>query len=194
MSDPRDDLYTEALEEAYASAPAGVDALDTLEFRHPALGEPRRFVLDHGEKIGESEADARGHTQDIYGRMLRLEADAPEDGGDLVMFIATAFEVRRPASEQNRPPELAILLDNVPGDLMAALGPAAASGEPVEVVYREYLADDPDTVHYMLRGLMLKRVAVTQLRIEGRFGFGDLFNRSFPNAVYSIEESPSLGS
>ena len=193
MTDIRDELWSEAIEEAYASAPAGVDALDTLEIRHPLLDQPYRFVLDHGEKIGETAADEQGHTQDIYGRMLRLEAEAAENGGELVGFIATAFEVRRPASEQNRPPELAIILDNVPGTLMEALGPAAASGEPVGMIYREYLADDPDTVHYRLGGLTLRRVAVNQLRIEGRVGFLDLFNRSFPNAVYSAEETPSLG-
>ncbi|MBX3488859.1 DUF1833 family protein [Parvibaculum sp.] len=187
------DLHSEALEEAYASAPAGVEGWETIEVRHPLLPAPARFVLDHGEKIGETEPDAAGHTQDIYGRMLRLEDGAPEDGGELVMFIATAFEVRRPSSEANRPPELAILLDNVPGDLMDVLGPAAASGEPASLTYREYLTDDPDTVHYRLAGLTLKRVAVTQLRIEGRVGFMDLFNRSFPNAEYTIEETPSLG-
>jgi hypothetical protein len=187
------DLHSEALEEAYASAPAGVESWDTIELRHPLLPSPGRFVLDHGEKVGETEPDDAGHCQDIYGRMLRLEEDAPEDGGELVMFIATAFEVRRPSSEANRPPELSILLDNVPGDLMAMLGPASASGVPVELTYREYLTDDPDTVHYRLGGLSLKRVAVTQLRIEGRVGFMDLFNRSFPNAEYSTEETPSLG-
>lgn len=187
------DIWSEALEEAYASAPAGVVAWDTLELRHPLLDRTYRFVLDEGEKIGETDADEHGNTQDIYGRLLRIEEDADEDAGELVEFIATAFEVRLPASEADRPPEMSIILDNVSGDLMKAMGPAASSGEPVEVTYREYLSDDPDTVHYRLTGLSLKKVGVTTLRVEGKISFMGLHSRSFPNAPYNRTENPTLG-
>ena len=187
------DIWTEAIEEAYASAPAGVAAWDTLELRHPMLDAPQRFVLDHGEKIGETEPDDFGNTQDIHGRLLRLEADAPVNAGETVAFLATAFEVRRPESSADRPPEMAIILDNVPGDLMAAFGPAAASGQEVDLTYREYLSDDPDTVHYRLSGLTLKKVGVTSLRIEGRIGFSGLFTKSFPDAWFNARDNKTLG-
>ena len=187
------DIWTEALEEAYASVPSGVIAWDTLELRHPMLDRTYRFVLDEGEKIGETEADEYGTTQDIYGRVLRLEDDAPENAGELADFIATAFEVRLPASEADRPPEMSIVLDNVPGDLMKAMGPAAASGEAVDLTYREYLSDDPDTVHYRLTGLSLRKVGVTTLRIEGKIIFMGLHSRSFPGAFYNASDNPSAG-
>lgn len=187
------DIWSEAIEEAYASAPAGVAAWDTLELRHPLLDRPYRFVLDEGEKIGETEPDENGKTQDIYGRVLRLEDDAPEDAGELVEFIATAFEVRLPASEADRPPEMSIVLDNVPGDLMKAMGPAAASGQAVELTYREYLSDDPDTVHYRLTGLSLRKVGVTTLRVEGKITFMGLHSRSFPGAFYNATDNATLG-
>lgn len=186
------DLASEALEEAYASAPVGIDVWETIEIRHPELAVPARFVLDHGEKIGESEADQHGNTQDIYGRLCRLEEDAPAGAGEWVSFLATAFEVQHPDSAPNRPPELALILNNVPGDIMSALGPAAASGQAIEVTYREFLSDDPGTVHYRLAGLTLKRVGVTALRVEGRIGFGDLFNKVFPARFYNVIDNPSL--
>lgn len=186
------DIWTEAVEEAYASSPAGVAAWDTLELRHPMLDAPQRFVLDHGEKIGETEPDSYGNTQDIYGRLLRLEEDAPENAGEIVAFLATAFEVRRPRSEAGKPPEMAIVLDNVPATLMAALGPAAASGAAVSLTYREYLSDDPDTVHFTLRDLELRRVGVTALRIEGKIGFMGLFSKVFPGAFYNAKDNKTL--
>lgn len=185
------DLMSEALEEAYASAPANVVAWDTLEIRHAALDQPARFLLDDGEKIGEEEQED-GTTQDVYGRMLTLEEDAPVNPGEAVAFLATAFEVQRPEAAENRAPEMSILIDNVPAEMMAALGPAAASGEAVDVTYREYLSDDPGTVHYRLTGLTLRRAGVTALRIEGRLGLTDLFNRSFPGAYYNATDNPSL--
>lgn len=187
------DAWSDALEEAYASAPAGIIAWSTLELRHPLLDQPYRFVLDDGEQIGETAPDALGNTQDIYGRMLRLEADAAENAGELVAFIATAFEVRLPASEADRPPEMSVILDNVSGDLMKALGPAAASGQPVELTYREYLSDDADTVHYRLTGLSLRKVGVTMLRVEGKISFLGLHSKSFPNAPYNAIDNRTLG-
>ncbi|MEW6092288.1 MAG: DUF1833 family protein [Pseudomonadota bacterium] len=186
------DLLSDALEEAYASAPIGIDVWETIEIRHSELSIPARFVLDHGEKIGETAPDAHGQTQDIYGRMVKLEADAPADAGEWVSFLATAFEVQHPDSAPNRPPEMALILNNVPGDIMAALGPAAASGEGVDVTYREFLSDDPETLHFRLTGLTLKRVGVTALRVEGRIGFGDLFNKVFPASFYNVNDNPSL--
>ncbi len=185
------DIWTEALEEAYASAPAGVESWDTLEINHPAFESPVRVVLDYGEKIGEID-DGDGYTQDVYGRMLKLEGDAPFDPGETVAFLATAFEVRRPDQSPEHAPEMSIMIDNVPGDLMAALGPAATSGQSVDVIYREYLSDDPDTVHFRIAGLKLHRVSATTLRIEGRLGFTDLFRRSFPNEYYNAADNPSL--
>lgn len=185
------DIWTEALEEAYASAPAGVESWDTLEINHPAFESPVRVVLDYGEKIGEID-DGDGYTQDVYGRMLKLEGDAPFDPGETVAFLATAFEVRRPDQSPEHAPEMSIMIDNVPGALMAALGPAATSGQSVDVIYREYLSDDPDTVHFRIAGLKLHRVSATTLRIEGRLGFTDLFRRSFPNEYYNAADNPSL--
>lgn len=186
------DALSEAIEEAYASAPADIEAWETLELRHPELAEPARFVLDAGVKIGETEEDEDGHTQDIYGRMLTLEEDAPVNAGESVAFLATAFEVRQPESAEGRAPEMGILLDNVPATLMAALGPAAASGQKVDLIYREYLSDDLDTVHFRLTGLTLRRVNVTMLRIEGRISFGDLFRKSFPDAYYNASDNATL--
>lgn len=180
------DPWSAAIEEAYASAPAGVAIWPTLELHHPSFDTPARIVVDHGEEISGEPG--------VRGRRLRLEEDAPVNAGEIVTFVAAAVEATLPASEDGQAPEMSIAIDNVSGRLMPALNAAVASADPISVIYREYLADDPDTVHYRLEGMTLRRVTASMVRIEGKAGFLDMFNMSFPNASYAADEHPSLAS
>ncbi len=179
------DPWSAAIKEAYASAPSGEVIWPTLELRHPTLPVPARIVVDHGEKLGDDPL--------VYGRMLRIEADAPVDAGEVVLFVSCNLQAVPPANEENQGPEMTLSIDNVPGDLMEALNNAVTTMAPIDVVYREYMKDDPDTVHFMLEGMTLSRVTANMFRIEGKAGFLDLFNRQFL-VDYSAEEHPSLAS
>ena len=106
MPDP---ALSQALKEAFASAPAGTVVLDTLEIWHPTFDEPIRVVRDHADLTA------------------RLEAGAPRDGGKRVTFAALAFEFSPPPVDTAPVPEITVTLDNVGSDITDALEGAAVS-------------------------------------------------------------------
>jgi len=177
------DAWSDAIKEAYASAPVDVVIWPTLELNHPTFNEPARVVVDQGELMPGDPP--------VWGRRLRIEAGAPVDAGQLVTFLACNLTATLPAADEKQAPEMSISLDNVPGLLMQALDQAVTTSDPIDVIYREYMADDPDTVHFKLDGLTLRRVTATMVRIEGKAGFLDLFNRQFLTD-YTSQEFPSL--
>lgn len=179
-----DPEITAALEEAYASAP-DIPVWHTLELNHPTFPEPARVILDHGEMLSEDPV--------AWGRRLRLEADAPADAGELVTFLAAGISITLPGYKEGQQPELTISVDNVSGSLVPLLKSAIALAEPISVYYREYLANDPDTVHWRLRGMTLRKVTATTARIEGAAAFSDLHERIF-GRTYTVEEFPALAS
>jgi hypothetical protein len=178
-----DDL-DQAIREAYASAPA-VTAWTALELNHSSFTSPARVVLDHGELLSEDPV--------TWGRRLRLEADAPVQPGEIVTFLSAAIDVTLPSWKDGQQPELTLTIDNVSGSLVPLMKNAISIGEPVSLHVRQYLSHDPDTVHYRLRGLTLRRATASILRIEGKAAFSDLRERIF-GRTYTNEEFPSLAS
>ena len=122
--------YSQALKEAYASAPVDQVILDTLEIRHPA------FVDDQGNPAAAR--IVRGY-ENIFAT---LEADAPMNPGQQVEFIAVPFDFTLPGFEEGRVPELSITLDNVGRELQGWLEAAASSPQVMEATYRPYLVSD----------------------------------------------------
>ena len=172
-----DFTLSDALVEAYASAPAAEVILHTLEIRHPSFTTPIRVVRDH--------ADFSAH----------LEADAPADPGALVTFVAMAFDFRLPDIEKSKSPEIDISIDNVSAELTGYMDMASQSAELIEVTYRPYLASDPSgpTMNPPIT-LVVRAVSVTIFRVTATAGFGDFANRKFPNQVYDTTRFPGLGS
>ena len=178
-----DDL-DEAIKEAYASATT-VAAWDTLELWHPSFDQPARVVLDHGDLLSEDPV--------TWGRALRLEAGAPRNPGEVVTFIAAAIDVTLPSHEEDQMQELTLAVDNVSGSLVPLLKKAISIAEPIEIIYRQYLETDPDTVHSILRGLTLRKASASTVRVEGKATFADLREKPF-GKTYTTEEFPSLAS
>jgi hypothetical protein len=165
----------DALAEAYASAPSSEVILHTLEIRHPSFTTPVRVVRDF-------------HDFTAY-----LEADAPQDPGAEVTFIAMAFDFSLPDVEKATSPEIDISLDNVSGELIGYLDAAAQTPDLIEVTYRPYLASDPSgpQMNPPLT-LVIRSVSADVFRVRARAGFADLANRKFPNEVYDAERFPGL--
>lgn len=176
--------FDDPIEEAYASAPADVAILFTLEFWHPSFDVPARIVRDHGILVSEEPV--------IFGRMLTLEAEAPRNAGESVLFIATQFEARNPGSQANAMPKMELSIDGVPGDLALALKASVVAPGEIEVIYREYFADEPAGPHRVIDGLTLERTNVTMLRVTSTAGFSDPTQRAFPGTVYNDVDYPSL--
>jgi hypothetical protein len=167
------DPWTEAIKEAYASAPHEL-ILDTLEFRHSTFSEPQRLV------------------NDVKDWTLKLEADAPEDPSTLVLFTAIAFEVSMPSSEEDSLPELAISVDNVAKTLLPHLTNAVKVMEPITLIYRQYLASDINTVQYKLEGLTIRKTTTNRHRVIATASFFRLQDMLFPSKVYTLAEFPGL--
>lgn len=185
------DLWTQALEEAYASAPTDEVVLHTLELRHPAFlddaGQPTavRVVRDHGYLLQEGDPD-------IYGHLLKLEADAPLNQGAYVRFVSCMFDFAIPGQSEGKLPEVEVSLDNVSRLIGGYLDAAVGTRAPLELTYREYLLSDAEAPQFVLGGLSLSRVRSTVFRVLGTASFVDLLNKSFPAKVYRPSEFRGL--
>lgn len=170
-----DTTLSQALAEAYASAPSAEVILHTLELRHPSFTQPLRVVNDHATLTAT------------------LEADAPLDAGQPVEFAAFAFRFRLPDVQSTGMPELEIEIDNVSAEVVAYMDQAANSTELIEVTYRPYLSSDTSApsmdppLH-----LVLHDVEADAFSVRGRASFGDYGNRQFPGQSYDGQTFPGL--
>ena len=166
---------SDAIAEAYASAPTNEVILHTLEFRHPNFTQPLRVVNDHADLNAT------------------LEANAPEDPGAEVTFVAFSFRFKLPDVQKTGMPEIEIEIDNVSREVLAYVDQAANSADLIEVTYRPYLASDtsgpqmdpPIT-------LVLQSVDADIFAIRARASFGDYGNRRFPGQWYDAQRFPGL--
>ncbi len=170
-----DATLSEALKEAYASAPRGIVVYHTLEIRHPSFTTPIRIVRDR--------ADLTAY----------LEADAPEDPGAEVTFVGYAFDFLKPEISPTGVPQMTITIDNVSRLITAAIENATATTDVIECTYREYVSNDlagpqnDPPIH-----MEIMTVSCTVFQISAVAGFPDLINRKFPTLEYTAEEFPGL--
>lgn len=205
MPDP---ALSAAIREAYASAPADVIVLHTLEIWHPAFVEdgvakPIRVVRNFEDtatwlSLGGAEvqavldgldADARRKV----GLVARLETGAPRDAGLLVPFVALGFDLELPPVDTIPVPEIVVTLDNVGREIAKHLDDAAVSQERIEVMYRPYLSTDIDGPQLDPPMTMtLSEVEVDVFRVTGRARVLDIGNKAFPSEIYTIRKYPGL--
>lgn len=200
MPDPS---LSEAIREAYASAPSDVVILHTLEIRHPSFTAPIRVVRNHADTaswvaLGGAPVQAvlgalAPADRAMVGLVARLEADAPADGGALVAWVALAFDLDLPPVDTVPVPEITVTLDNVGREITDALDAAAISQDRIEITYRPYLSTDiegpqmdpPIT-------MMLTEVEATPLQVTGRARMLDVGNKAFPARFYTATDFPGL--
>lgn len=172
MPDPS---LSDAIQEAYATAPAGEVVLHTLEFRHPSFTQPLRVVRDRADLNAT------------------LESTAPENPNEEVTFVQFAFDLELPDVTNGSSPELLLTMDNVSRDVMGYLDLAANSQNLIEVTYRPYLLTDTSEPQMNPPLTMtLKEVECDIFRITARCGFGDFANRPFPRDVYDLQRFAGL--
>ena len=172
---------SQALQEAYASAPSDIVILHTLELRHPS------FIDDQGQPT------AIRVVRDNNDLTARLEANAPINANQMVVFVAMGFELELPSIDTAPVPEIAITLDNVTREIIKHLDGAAESQDKIEVTYRPYLSND-------LEGpqmdppitLVLTEVTADSYRVTGRARMLDVGNKAFPSQTYTAKRFPGL--
>lgn len=182
----------EALEEAYASAPADEFVLQTLEIQHPAFVDP------------DGNPDSlRAAVNDRRAWNLKIEPDAPMFAGQVKTFEPIAVEVVGPEQDETSLGQMRLKIDNVPQRYIRHLTEAATMSTPIRVIYREYLlTHDPGTgtwtvastdgPAYRIGGLTMKAVDATMLALEGVAGFIDVLNQSAPTETFGREHYPGL--
>ena len=122
-----------------------------------------------------------------------LEADAPEDPGAEVTFVAFAFEFTKPEVTPDGRPQITVEIDNVDRQILTNIELAISASNITEITYREYLSTDltgPQTdppIHMSVTG-----VVANPMRVSMTAGFGNLANKQFPGEVYDAERFPGL--
>ncbi|USN14415.1 hypothetical protein DONNERLITTCHEN_00140 [Janthinobacterium phage vB_JliS-Donnerlittchen] len=159
---------SEALKEAYATAPAGKAIVETLELR--LQGSDSIFIYRGVEPL-----------------QMRLET------GEWVEFEPVPFQFRLPKSSETGSQSLDIQVDNVDARISDFITAARGSLSPVQVIYRPYLSDDltgpqmdPPLVLYM------KGATITATTASAQASFIDIVNKRFPNDYYTGDRFPGL--
>lgn len=165
-----DSTLSQAIIEAYASAPADLVIYHTLELRHPAFSSPIRVVRDY---------------EDLTAK---LEATAPEDAGKEVTFVRFAFDFSKPEVSASGVPQMTIEIDNVDRAIVANIEAALTTTAMVQATYREFIGSDLEgpqndpPIH-----MTIMSISADVFRVKATAGFPDLMNRRFPSTEYSAE-------
>ncbi len=176
-----DNMLSEALKEAYASAPSDVTILHTLELRHPT------FFDDDGNRT------AIRVVRDNISHFCTLEDTAPLDAGKTVEFIAMAFDLQLPPVETVPVPEITLTLDNVSTEIIQYLDNAIETQDMIEMTYRPYLSDDKSCPQMNPPiTLVITDIQVDVLKITATARMMDIGNKSFPAENYTVSIYPGL--
>ena len=170
-----DATLSDAIAEAYASAPADEVIYHTLEIRHSSFATPIRVV------------------RDLVALDATLEASAPEDAGTEVTFLAYSFDLVPPEVGPGGTPQLIIEIDNVSREILANIELAMSSPNLLTVIYRAFVssdltapANDPPLT------LTIFQISANPMRIRAVAGFQDIVNKRFPSDTYTAERFPGL--
>lgn len=165
-----DSTLSQALKEAYASAPAGVITYGTLELRHPAFTAPIRVVNDRADLTAT------------------LEADAPANPGETVLFVRFAFNLTKPEVNADGVPQFGIELDNVDRSIVANIEAALTTTDLVQCTYREYInLDLSGPQNNPPLHMTIMSINATVFRVKAVAGFANLMNLRFPTTAYEAE-------
>lgn len=170
-----DSTLSDAIREAYASAPSDVVIYHTVEIRHSSFAVPIRVV------------------RDLVGLTATLESSAPADASTAVYFQPFAFDLVPPEVSMEGAPRLVLEIDNVSREILASIELAMATPSLLEVTYRAFLsgdlaapANDPPT------HMTIFQISATPMRIRAVCGMQDINNKRFPAEEYSAEAFPGL--
>jgi hypothetical protein len=165
-----DTTLSQALKEAYASAPANTVIYHTLELWHPVFTVPIRVVRDYNDLTA------------------KLESTAPRDPSTNVTFIAFNFEFTKPEISDTGVPQITIVMDNVDRAIITNVEAALSTTEMVTVIYREFLSTDLSAPqNNPPLQMTILSVVSDVFKVTATAGFPNLMNYRFPRIEYSPE-------
>ena len=163
-----DALMTEAVREAYASAPHDVYLHHTLTLRHSAWAEPLRCVQGFEP------------------------ATLTDETGVTANYLPIPFAFSLPEVSDSSASEIRVEVDNVPRDVAALLDAAVAAAGTITLEYRAWLSTDPSAPAYGPLRLTVLEAAATLTTVTLRASSFDITNRAFPNLDYTPSKFPGL--
>lgn len=167
---------SEALQEAYASAPTDVVIISTIEISHPAFTAPIRVVAD------------------FVPVNARLEATAIHDAGQVVTFQPFAFDLSLPEVTDKSLPELTLRIDNVSRDIIQHIELAMPLPDLLTLTYRAYLSNDllsgPQNDPPLI--LTITAIEADAVAVTAKATMADFVNKKFPNEEYDETRFPGL--
>jgi hypothetical protein len=170
-----DSTLSEAIKEAYASAPSEDVIYHTLEIWHPNFSSPIYVVRDFADLTAT------------------IEASAVRNAGLPVTFIAFAFDIVPPEVNKIGSPQCVIEIDNVSREILAAIESAMGSTDSIIAIYRAYLSSDlsgPENDPPL--ELTILSITADPFKVRAQCGFINLLNLKFPRLQYSAETFPGL--
>jgi hypothetical protein len=164
------DSFSEAIKEAFASAPANEVIINTLEIRQ------------------------YGVQASVFISQTRRGIVALDEDGNERTFLPVNFQFSLPPSNEEGFRSLNIAIDNIDRRVTEFIETAMSEEVPVEVIYRPYLSSDLTEPHMNPPlVLYLKDVQIQGFQVTGRATFMDLVNKKFPLELYTRGRFPTLG-
>lgn len=120
----------QAIAECYASTPVDVYPIDTVELLHPS------FKDADGNPVSVRAVRAYEEWN------LTLEADAPLNPGETVLFYPIPFDMTQMGFEEGKVPSLTFSISNVSREVSKYLEQAIEDTRPITLIYRQYLNTD----------------------------------------------------
>jgi len=183
---------SEALAEAYASAPAARPILDTMSIYYTGLvdgaGQPTEVYVYCGYDGDRTNADG------VLEKDFRLEAEARAHGGAVVAFLNVPFQVTLPKVTGEAIARGQLILDGVGREIAGHLLEAIALGASIEVTYRAYLAglEDDGPQNDPPLAFSLENVSATPLQVKGDIALPNMGNKRFPGRLYDTTRFPAI--
>ena len=162
--------FTDALKEAYASAPSNIVILETIRLVHSVNGPLVSMVRDRTDHL------------------MTLETN------EQVLFEAVPFRFALPDKNDQGIQELSIAIDNVDKRVSDFIKDLRNTEGFITVEYRPYLSNDltaPQMNPPLI--LTLTDISINVFEVTARATFADIINRPFPSELYTRARFPSLG-
>lgn len=168
--------FTEAYKEALVSADTDQTILETIEVYHSNFpgADPVRLVSD------------------FQSHVCTLEATAPIEPGQAVVFSAGFFRFIPPKRTSSGYTPARLVIDNV-DQVMQTLALARGSREPIQVIWRPYLSTDLSApqIDPPIK-LWLTNTNATLQSVTGTIAAPTIVNKSHPSELITPQRFPGL--
>lgn len=174
--------HSEAIQEAYAVNPTDIQIFHTIEL------------------LNDSFRDADGNPTSIRivqsqnNLIAGLEVDAPRNAGEMVEFVAVAFNLSLPELTDSSAPTLTLSIDNAAPIVEPYLRDAVNYSSRTLLIYRPYVSSDLSQPHINpVIELDVVTATATASAVAITAQPSNLANKAFPKRKYTIKDFPALG-